>query len=133
VHAHILARSTEANMRQECLLLGVPARVGDQPRQMGIRHLIWVASNNRYEDSVLPSGAFVGTVEETMDCTCALYLNDISAWRLRRLDVPRLRGSHHPVGPTGMAADTVGQPGNPCPTPRCQSVPPIQEPPGTMS
>ena len=36
-----------------------------------------------------------------MDCTCALYLNDISAWRLRRLDVPRLGGSHLPVGPTG--------------------------------
>jgi hypothetical protein len=111
VHAHILARSTEANMRQECLLLGVPARVGDQPRQMGIRHLIWVASNNRYEDSVLPSGAFVGTVEETMDCTCALYLNDISAWRLRRLDVPwvpRLsdRIGGHPRRPDGVMATT---------------------------
>ena len=100
---------------------------------MGIRRRVRVASHNRYEESVLPSGGFGGIVEEAMDCTCALYLNDISAWRLRRLDVSRLRGSHLPVGPTGeMAADTVGQPGNRCPTSRCQNVPPIQLS-GTMS
>jgi hypothetical protein len=43
---------------------------------------IWLASKDRYEISVLPSGAFVGTIEEAMDCVCGLYLNDISAWRL---------------------------------------------------
>jgi hypothetical protein len=42
---------------------------------------IWLASKDRYENSVLPSGAFVGTIEEAMDCACGLYLNDISAWR----------------------------------------------------
>lgn len=43
---------------------------------------IWLASKDGYEDSVLPSGSFVGTVEEAMDCACGLYLNDISAWKL---------------------------------------------------
>ena len=45
---------------------------------------IWLASKDAYERSVLPSGAFVGTVEEAMDCACGLYLNDISAWKLPR-------------------------------------------------
>lgn len=43
---------------------------------------IWLASKDGYENSVFPSGAFVGTVEEAMDCACGLYLDDISAWEL---------------------------------------------------
>jgi hypothetical protein len=43
---------------------------------------IWLASKDRYEISVLPSGAFVGTIEEAMDCACGLYLNDPSAWQI---------------------------------------------------
>ncbi len=45
---------------------------------------IWLASKDGYEESVLPSGARVGTVEEAMDCACGLYLNDVSAWELPR-------------------------------------------------
>ncbi len=45
---------------------------------------IWLASKDGYEDSVLPSGMFVGTVEEAMDSACGLYLNDPSAWELPR-------------------------------------------------
>jgi hypothetical protein len=45
---------------------------------------IWLASKDGYENSVLPSGMFVGTVEEAMDCACGLYLNDPSAWELPR-------------------------------------------------
>jgi hypothetical protein len=43
---------------------------------------IWLASKNSYEESMLPTGSFVGTVEQAMDCACGLYLNDISAWEL---------------------------------------------------
>jgi hypothetical protein len=42
---------------------------------------IWLASTHGYQQSVLPTGSFVGTVEEAMDCACGLYLNDISAWQ----------------------------------------------------
>lgn len=45
---------------------------------------VWLASKDGYENSVLPSGMFVGTVEEAMDCACGLYLNDPSAWELPR-------------------------------------------------
>jgi hypothetical protein len=45
---------------------------------------IWLASKDGYENSVLPSGLLVGTVEEAMDCACGLYLNDPSAWELPR-------------------------------------------------
>ena len=40
----------------------------------------YLASKDRYEASVLPSGAFTGTPEEALDCACGLYLNDPSAW-----------------------------------------------------
>ena len=45
---------------------------------------VWLASKDGYENSVLPSGMLVGTVEEAMDCACGLYLNDPSAWELPR-------------------------------------------------
>ena len=51
---------------------------------------IWLASKDGYENSVLPSGSLVGTVEEAMDCACGLYLGDISAWELpRQRSAPR--------------------------------------------
>jgi hypothetical protein len=40
----------------------------------------YAASNGSYEDSVLPSGAFVGTPQEALDCACGTYLGDPSAW-----------------------------------------------------
>jgi hypothetical protein len=39
---------------------------------------IWLASKNRDEDSALPSGSFIGTVEEATDCACGYGLKDIS-------------------------------------------------------
>lgn len=39
-----------------------------------------LASKDRYEDSILPTGSFTGTPEEALDCTCGLYLNDPTAW-----------------------------------------------------
>jgi len=41
---------------------------------------IYLASGNRYEDSVLPTGAFEATPEDALDCACGLYLEDPSAW-----------------------------------------------------
>lgn len=41
---------------------------------------VYLASKEGYEESFLPSGGFTGTPEEALDCTCGLYLNDISAW-----------------------------------------------------
>jgi hypothetical protein len=41
---------------------------------------IYLASSDRYEDSVLPTGAFEGTPQEALDCACGLYLDDPSAW-----------------------------------------------------
>jgi hypothetical protein len=51
---------------------------------------IWLASKDGYERSVLPSGMFLGTPEEAMDCACGLYLNDPGAWELpRQRSAPR--------------------------------------------
>jgi len=39
-----------------------------------------LASTDRYEESVLPTGSFTGTPEDALDCGCGLYLADPSAW-----------------------------------------------------
>jgi hypothetical protein len=41
---------------------------------------IYLASKDGYEDSILPTGSFTGTPEQALDCTCGLYLNDVTAW-----------------------------------------------------
>ncbi|WP_406422546.1 hypothetical protein [Streptomyces sp. NBC_00842] len=33
-----------------------------------------LASTDKYEDSILPTGSFVGSPEEALDCACGLYL-----------------------------------------------------------
>lgn len=43
---------------------------------------IYLASKDRYEDSILPSGDFSGSAEQALDCACALYLADPEVWRL---------------------------------------------------
>lgn len=53
-------------------------RYGGYANQWGFA--IWLASKNRYVDSVLPSGMSAGTAEEALDCACGLYLNDPTAW-----------------------------------------------------
>lgn len=42
---------------------------------------IYLASNDSYQDSILPSGYPAGTPHEALDCACGLYLNDPTAWR----------------------------------------------------
>jgi hypothetical protein len=53
-------------------------------RYNGSAHLwgfaIYLASRDGYQDSILPSGTPIGTVEEAIDCACGLYLNDPTAW-----------------------------------------------------
>jgi hypothetical protein len=39
---------------------------------------IYLASNNSYQDSALPTGDLAGTPEDALDC--GLYLNDPTAW-----------------------------------------------------
>ena len=41
---------------------------------------IYLASNDKYENSVLPNGRPAGTPEQALDCACGLYLNDPTAW-----------------------------------------------------
>ncbi len=43
----------------------------------------WLASSDRYEESVLPTGNFTGTPQDALDCACGLYLNDPTAWSNR--------------------------------------------------
>ena len=33
-----------------------------------------LASNDQYEDTILPTGAFAGSPEDALDCACGLYL-----------------------------------------------------------
>lgn len=40
---------------------------------------IWLASRDRYQDSILPNGLPAGTAEDALDCACGLYLNDPTA------------------------------------------------------
>ena len=41
---------------------------------------IYLASSDRYEDTLLHTGTPAGTPEEALDCACGLYLGDPSAW-----------------------------------------------------
>jgi hypothetical protein len=49
---------------------------------------IYLASRDGYEDSVLPSGHFLGSPEEALDCACGLYLAAADLWRLGGPDGP---------------------------------------------
>lgn len=35
---------------------------------------LYLASSDRYEDQVLPTGSFTGTGQDALDCACSLYL-----------------------------------------------------------
>lgn len=41
---------------------------------------IYLASSEKYENSLLPSGSPIGEPHEALDCACGLYLGDPSAW-----------------------------------------------------
>jgi hypothetical protein len=41
---------------------------------------IYLASKDAYENSILPTGTFVGNPEDALDTACGLYLNDPTAW-----------------------------------------------------
>jgi hypothetical protein len=36
---------------------------------------LYLASSDKYEDQILPTGGFTGTPEQALDCACALYLD----------------------------------------------------------
>lgn len=35
---------------------------------------LYLASDDRYDDQILPTGSFAGSPEEALDCACELYL-----------------------------------------------------------
>jgi hypothetical protein len=37
---------------------------------------LYLASSDRYEDQILPSGLPIGSPEEALDCACGLYFRD---------------------------------------------------------
>ncbi|MDH6704211.1 hypothetical protein P3T27_000912 [Kitasatospora sp. MAA19] len=41
---------------------------------MGAGFALYYASSDRYEDSLLPAGTFIGTPEDALDCACQLHL-----------------------------------------------------------
>jgi hypothetical protein len=41
---------------------------------------IYLASNDSYQNSILPNGLPGGSPEAALDCACGLYLNDPTAW-----------------------------------------------------
>jgi hypothetical protein len=53
---------------------------GDTPNRLLPGFAVYLATQDGYEDSVLPSGYPAGTPEEALDCACGLYLNDATAW-----------------------------------------------------
>jgi len=40
----------------------------------------FLASEDGYENSILPTGSFSGPPEHALDTACGLYLGDLSAW-----------------------------------------------------
>jgi hypothetical protein len=36
---------------------------------------LYLASSDKYEDQILPTGGFTGTPEDALDCACELYLD----------------------------------------------------------
>jgi hypothetical protein len=56
---------------------------GDTVKLMRLRHggtasrwgfALYLASSDRYEDSLLPTGSPTGTPEDALDCACSLHL-----------------------------------------------------------
>jgi len=35
---------------------------------------LYLASSDKYEDQILPTGSFTGTATDAVDCACSLYL-----------------------------------------------------------
>ncbi|MCX4633026.1 hypothetical protein ACIA98_44010 [Streptomyces sp. NPDC051366] len=35
---------------------------------------LYLASTDKYEDTILPTGSFAGSPEDALDCACGLYL-----------------------------------------------------------
>jgi hypothetical protein len=49
-------------------------RYGGTARTWGFA--LYLASSDRYEDQILPAGAFAGTPEDALDCAAGLYLSE---------------------------------------------------------
>lgn len=72
--AYIDAHLPDGTVQPLCRL-----RYGGSAHQWGFA--IYLASQDKYQDSILPNGTPVGTAEQALDCACGLYLNDPTAWQ----------------------------------------------------
>jgi len=67
--AYIDGRLTDGATVKLCRL-----RYGGSAHQWGFA--MYRASHDDYEDSYLPTGSFVGTAEDALDCAAGLYLTE---------------------------------------------------------
>jgi hypothetical protein len=64
---------------------------------------LYLASSDKYEDTILPTGSFAGTPEEALDCACGLHLTAYDIWprdttrRRSALNPRRTFGADHLV------------------------------------
>ena len=70
---HVMGSSKQPGRQPLCRL-----RYGGAADRWGFG--MWLGSRETYEDSFLPSGRYIGTAEEALDCACGLYLGDPTAW-----------------------------------------------------
>ena len=68
----------DAGMPEDDIWLLCRLRYGGYVNEWGFA--FYAASSEKYEDSMLPSGAFSGSVEDALDCACGTYLGDPSGW-----------------------------------------------------
>jgi hypothetical protein len=71
-----LRHRTHARRRRHMPLMRL--RYGGSAARWGFA--VYLASNDGYEDSVLPTGDRAGAPEDALDTACGLYLGDPTAW-----------------------------------------------------
>jgi hypothetical protein len=72
---------------------------------------MYLASKDGYEDAVLPTGAFAGLPEDSLDCAAGLYLGDPRSdqppTNLQKGEPSRLADVRHPFDhPGGLSCGT---------------------------
>lgn len=72
--AYVTAETDEGESLPLCRL-----RYGGSASTWGFA--VYLASKDKYEDSILPNGQFAGSPQDALDCACGLYFGDPSAWR----------------------------------------------------
>jgi hypothetical protein len=85
-HARTRPQVTELRVRYRAAFAWIDAELpdGELIPLIRLRYLgsaddwgfgLYLASSDKYEDQILPTGSFTGTPEEALDCACELYLD----------------------------------------------------------